>query len=308
VNEVDRVKLIAAASGISVRKVTILPGGNQNFVARVQGETDDVVVRFARDPSQMVDPFDIEVWALRAAAEAGIHTSAVVARGRVADTSYLVVEYIAGTTASPDDLEAWRAVGVWLRALSKVDTTAAPPEFFSRFGRDLDAAWNAHVSYNLAELTEDDPLIQLGVYRRSDQDTIRAMLSSHLNRALPQGLIHGDLSTRNVLSGYRYAVIDWGAAHAGPVPWGDLDVLHRWHVMEDRQSPVSAAAWAEVLRAAEIDPEFAKPVLSELAVLGALDVVRWALEQRPDELDEFRDRSSAVIRRMLIEREASTSM
>jgi hypothetical protein len=78
--------------------------------------------------------------------------------------------------------------------------------------------------------------------------------------------------------------------------------------MEDRQSPVSAAAWAEVLRAAEIDPEFAKPVLSELAVLGALDVVRWALEQRPDELDELRDRSSAVIRRMLIERETSTSM
>jgi hypothetical protein len=65
VNEVDRVKLIAAASGISVRKVTMLPGGYQNFVARVQGETDDVVVRFARDPSQMVDPFDIEVWAPR---------------------------------------------------------------------------------------------------------------------------------------------------------------------------------------------------------------------------------------------------
>lgn len=220
----------------------MLPGGNENVVARVQGETRDVVVRFARDPSRMVDPFDIEVWALKAAADAGIHTSAVVDRGWAADTSYLVVEYIAGTTASADDLGAWRAVGTALRALSTVDTENAPTELFSRFGRDLDAAWRAHVSCNLAELTDDDPLIQLGVYGRSGQDTIRAMLSSHLERALPQGLTHGDLSTRNVVSGDRYAIIDWGAAHVGPAPWGDLDVLYRWHVMDDPQSPISADA------------------------------------------------------------------
>ncbi|WP_046013720.1 phosphotransferase family protein [Microbacterium sp. SA39] len=301
-NEADRVELIAATSGITARTVTMLPGGNQNVVARVQSETRDVVVRFARDPSQAVDPFDIEVWALEAAADAGIHTSAVVARGWAADTSYLVVEYIAGSTASPDDLEAWHAVGTWLRALSTVDTTSAPAELFSRFGRDLDAAWRAHVVYNLAELTDDDPLIELGVYERSDQDTIRAMLASHLNRALPQGLIHGDLSTRNVVSGDRYAVIDWGAAHAGPVPWGDLDVLHRWHVMEDPQSPVSADAWAEVLRGAGIDPEIARPVLRELAVLGAMDVVRWAIAQCPDRLDELRESSRRVIHRMLMAR------
>ena len=297
-------KLIAASSGISVRTVTMLPGGNENFVARVQGENHDVVVRFARDPSQTVDPFDIELWALEAAAEVGIHTSAVVARGRAADTSYLVVECIAGTTASPDDLEAWHAIGTSLRALSTVDTATAPSTLFSRFGRDLDAAWRAHVSYNLAMLTDEDPLIQLGVYRRSDQETIRAMLSSQLERALPQGLIHGDLSTRNVVAGTRYAVIDWGAAHAGPVPWGDLDVLHRWHVMESRQSPVSAAAWAEVLRGAGIDPETARPVLWELAVLGALDVVRWAREQRPDRLEELRESSRRVIDRMLMARDA----
>jgi aminoglycoside phosphotransferase (APT) family kinase protein len=277
----------------------MLPGGNQNVVARVRSETHDVVVRFARDPSQAVDPFDIEVWALEAAADAGIHTSILVDRGWTADTSYLVVEYIPGTPASPDDLEAWRAVGTWLQALSTVDTKNAPAELFSRFGRDLDAAWHAHVVYNLAELTDDDPLIPLGVYERSDQNVIRTLLSSHLNRALPQGLIHGDLSTRNVLSGEGYAVIDWGAAHAGPVPWGDLDVLHRWHVMEDPQSPVSADAWAEVLRGAGIDPDGARPVLRELAVLGALDVVRWTLEQCPDRLAELRESSRGVIRRML---------
>lgn len=134
-NEVDRVKLIAAASGISARKVTMLPGGKQNFVARVQGGADDVVVRFARDPSQVVDPFDIEVWALRAAAAAGIHTSAVVARGRVADTSYLVMEYIAGTTASPSDLGAWRAVGVWLRLSPR--SIRQPPRPSSSRGSDV---------------------------------------------------------------------------------------------------------------------------------------------------------------------------
>lgn len=278
-----------------------------HVVARVRDETHDVVVRFARDHARMVDPFDIEVWALQAAADAGINTSDVVARGWAADTSYLVVKYLPGTTASPDDLEAWRTIGWSLRALSKVDTATAPPALFSRFGCDLDTAWTAHVSYNLVNLTDDDPLIGLEVYERSDQDTIRAMLSSHLDRALPQGLIHGDLSTRNVLSGEQYAVIDWGSAHAGPVPWGDLDVLHRWHVMEDQQSPVSEAAWAQVLRGAAIDLAVAKPLLLELAVLGALDVVRWALVQRPDRLDELRDYSSRVIHRMLRSREATGS-
>lgn len=170
----DRVKLIAASLGVSARNVTMLPGGNQNVVARVRDDTHDVVVRFAKDHARMVDPFDIEVWALEAAADVGIHTSEVVARDWAADTSYLVVRYLAGTTASPDGLEAWRTIGWSLRALSKVNTATAPPALFSRFRCDPDTAWIAHVSYNLVSLTDEDPLIGLGVYERNDQDPIHA--------------------------------------------------------------------------------------------------------------------------------------
>lgn len=294
-------RAVALSLGIQVDQATELIGGNQNHVVRVRGGGRDVVVRFAKDENRaVVDPFDVEAWCLGAAATAGIRTSTLVARGLHEGLSYLVVDYIPGATAAADDLDAWREIGRITTALAGVDVAAAPDALFSRFGRDLVAAWDAHLAYNLAALDDGDPICAAGVYHAEDRDALRETLSRLAHRGLHQGVVHGDLSTRNLLAKDGYAVIDWGSAHTGPAGWGDLDQINRWRLLGDPDVPVSETAWAAVLDGAGLDEAIAQAVLDELAVLHALDVVRWAREKRPDRLADLTRQSTGILRALTL--------
>ena len=286
---------IVRSLGISVARASVLQGGNQNHVVRVNGDGCDLVVRFAKVNDQVADPFDVEAWCLRAAAAAGIPSSPMVARGWLEGLSYLVVDYVAGSTPAASDPGAWRSIGSFASALAKLDVSDAPESLFSRFGRDLDVAWLAHLDYNRGALSDGDVLVALDVYRPDQRSCLLHLLDSLQQRSLPQGLIHGDMSTRNLLGGERYTLIDWGAAAVGPVVWGDLERIHRWKLLADPESPVSDLAWANVLEGSGLTDAEATTVVRELTVLQALDVIRWALEVRPDRLNDLIPQSTALL-------------
>ncbi|GAA1311041.1 MAG: phosphotransferase [Brachybacterium tyrofermentans] len=307
-DDVARALEIAASLGVEGIRAEALPGGNQNHVVRVRSVDDDIVVRFARAPERSGDPFDVEAWCLRATARSGVRTSDLVARGRLEGLSYLVASYVPGEPAAPEDLQGWEAIGEFTSALRGISTRDAPDALFSRFGRDLDAAWEQHLVYNLASLEPDDPLISLGVYPRSRRCELRDVVVSVSTRKLPQGVIHGDAAHRNLLrDGGIYTVIDWGAASVGPVMWGDLERIFRWHRLGDKESPVSDAAWECVLEGAGLSRTEAEPVVRDLAAVHALDVVRWAIDIRPDRLDEIVADSRDVLAAMIFTPERSRS-
>lgn len=292
----DRALDIARSLGVDARSAEPLPGGNQNHVVRVRSADEDIVVRFARDPERSGDPFDVEAWCLRAAAAAGLRTSSFIDRGWHDGLSYLAVAYIPGSAAAPDDLRGWRTIGEFAAALRGVPLHDAPRALFSRFGRDLDRAWAEHLAYNLACLEPADPLMALGVYPGSRRRELQDLVTSVSARKLAQGLIHGDTSHRNLLRHDDvYTVIDWGTASAGPVLWGDLERIYRWHLTGDPESPVNVAAWEGVLDGAALHRGEAEPVVRELAALHALDIVRWAIDRRPDRLAEIASSSRDVL-------------
>ena len=307
-DEIARAVQIARSLGIGADHAEALPGGNENHVVRVRSAHDDIVVRFARDPGRSEDPFDVEAWCLRAAARAGLRTSRLIERGWLEGLSYLVVSYVPGVPAAADDLRGWTALGEFTGALRGISTHDAPDAAFTRFGRDLDRAWEQHLAYNLDALGPDDPLLPLGIYPRSRQSELREIVASLAARTLPQGLVHGDTAHRNLLRhGDVYTVIDWGAATTGPVMWGDLARVFRWHRMEDRQSPVSAAAWDHALDGAGLTRAEAEPVLRELTAVHALDLVRWALARRPDRLARIADESRDVLVAMILDQRPGPS-
>lgn len=298
---VVRAEAVAGSLGGGVFRGEVLPGGNENHAVRVTSRIDDLVVRFARDSARTDDPFDAEAWCLVAAAEAGVRTSVLIGRGSLEGVSYLVTRYIPGETAAHEDLSGWHAIGEFTRSLRRISTIGAPGEMFSRFGRDLDHAWQEHLRYNVASLIAGDPLIPLDVYPASRRGELRDTVESLAARRLPQGLVHGDASHRNLLrSGDGdYTVIDWGAVSTGPSMWGDLARIYRWHILSDRESPVSAVAWESVLDGAGLDRVAAEPVVRELAALHALDIVRWAISHRPERLEEIIASSRSVLHEVL---------
>jgi hypothetical protein len=121
---------LADELGFGADTIEVLAGGNQNHAVRLRTRSSDVVLRFARDTNRLtMDAFDVEQWCSRAAAEAGIATPATLARAQVRGHSVIVQEFVPG----------------------------APAGLFSRFGRDLDAAWIQHIDYNLEALTPGNP-------------------------------------------------------------------------------------------------------------------------------------------------------
>lgn len=135
------------------------------------------------------------------------------------------------------------------------------------------------------KLTPADPLIELGVYPTGQQERLRAALLELNDADLAFGLSHGDLSLRNLVvpDTGDPVLIDWGSASAGPLPFGDLLPAVRAHRLIDDPSSAELEALAVGLgvRLDEI-----QKALERLLLLDALDLVRWAIDQRPDRLHD----------------------
>ncbi|SDB89262.1 Ser/Thr protein kinase RdoA involved in Cpx stress response, MazF antagonist [Sanguibacter gelidistatuariae] len=285
----DRVRRIMALHGLPASPTAASPiPGVENEVTMVGPSRDRYVVRWPRDLAG--GDFTAEIWAADRARACGVPTPEVVAAGILDKVSYSVHRYVegrdGGSVRSPD---LWRTVGGYAAAIATVPLDAAAPDsLFSRFGRDLRAAWQAHLAYNLDALDDSDPLVALGVYTRSEQSRIRSAVEELVREPqgspLRHGLLHGDLALRNVVvpDDGPPVLIDWGSATTGPVPYTDL--LHLLRARETDGAPDDAEleAFADGYG---VNLTAIRPQLESLRLLAAVDLVRWARDRRPDRLE-----------------------
>jgi aminoglycoside phosphotransferase (APT) family kinase protein len=279
---------IAASHGLPAQPVAELSGlGSVNHVFVIGDAAERFVIRFPIDPLRE-NEFATEAWCLELAASLGIPGPATIASGTFSGIPYAVqrfVPHVARDRLGRPDL--WRTLGRYARLINDVAVPDdAPAGLFSRFGRDLPAAWQAHLAYNLAELTSEDALISLGVYPREEQPRLKAMIAELAGTPMAFGMSHGDLAARNVLVSPDGALVlmDWGSATCGPVPYTDLLTLHHHHDQDDDPSADDLAAFSAGYG---IDLGEVGPTLEALRQLAALDLVRWALDRRPDRLPEL---------------------
>lgn len=274
---------IGELHGLHAPSVTPIVGaGSANHVFVVRSSEVTLVVRFAIDVARQ-DSVDLEAWALTQAARHGIPSPSVVATGCLSGLPYLVqtfVEGVSGTERRTPQL--WRTLGEYASRMHDIPITAeAPDALFSRFGRDLPQAWRAHLQYNMDQLVETDPLIALGVYEIGQQSSLRARITNLEATDLTFGLNHGDLSMKNLLVP-EYGVpvlIDWGSARTGPSPFLDFVGLLTAHRLQNDPSDQELLAFADGYG---VSLDKIRETLENLAVIEALDLVRWAIDQRPD--------------------------
>ena len=250
----------------------------------VVGDPGDRYVVRARSGHGALAEFEAEAWCSAAARGVGLVTPRILFWGVEEGASYSVQEAVEGDSGErhrDDDL--WRFLGESARKIASIDLRCAPEILFSRFGRDLSAAWRSHLFYNLDQLTLADPLIVLGAYGADELKVLRAMVSSISRQSFDQGLLHGDLALRNVLlpTVGEPVLIDWGSARTGPVPSTDLINLLRNR--DDQQNPtdVEIDAFASGFGSG---PELIQGV-RDLRVLHCLDVARWALDHAPERVE-----------------------
>jgi len=288
-------RLVPRAAG--TRQASVLPGVD-NHVVRVWGTGVDVVVRTPRD-TRAPDTYPGERWAADHARRHGVATPRVLAcsQGGPGEAPVMIVEHVASL---PSERDPWDDLGRLAAALAEVPVAGAsgiaaadhvpaagpvPDALLTRFGPDLPEAWRAHLRYGLDSLVPGDRLLDLGVYTERRRGPLRAALEQLAAESAGwrHGLVHGDLAPRNLVprGDDDPVLIDWGTARTGPVPWLELDAVHRWSALEGLVAPDELRRFAGGLG---VDLDAALPTLRRLALLHHLDLVRWALERRPGRL------------------------
>ena len=282
---------IAVEHGMVGATMTSLAGtGLVNHVFRATAADRSWVVRFALDPRE-ANEYDVEAWAMSAARGAGMPVDEVVAHGVLDSVPYLVQEYVAPEGALADP---WTTLGGFARDIAGIPIGKdAPDALFSRFGRDLRAAWQEHIAYNLAAL-DADPLVAAGVYHPDLLPRIQDDLAFLAGFPFDFGLAHGDLAPRNLIpqAHGRAVLIDWENASTGPTPWTDCLRVFEWAVAAEDGD---LEAFARFVAAAGLEVDAAAPIVERMLVLQLLDVTRWAADRRPDLFEKHRNAAAEGI-------------
>ena len=257
------------AEALGETKVEVIPltgRGTVNHVFHVAGSSDRVVVRLNSESHRM-DEFRKEQWAMLRAREQGVATPDVLTIGRQEDVSYQVQTYVDGEHPDSQDLIRWEELG---EVLSRVHRASVD-------GWRQAQNWGELVRYGLSQLGPQDPLRRHGLLDAYTSSSLGEIWEGQPD--LPVGLCHGDVAMRNVLvdPGGRLVLLDWGCASVGVVPLADVKTV----VGEsDPNGPAMTAffqgygtRWDDLLES-----------LTSFATLKAVDLCRWAIDQRPKEL------------------------
>lgn len=275
--------------------VTVLADGDAGYVVRV------ALPGFSHGT-----PLESQTWSQEQAAAAGVPVPAVVATGVAqgpdGEIPYQIQARVHGVsgaevaTASTEHA-LWHTLGRYAGRAATSRFEDAPDDLFTRFGRDPEAAWTAHLAHHGRVHHAGGRLLDLEVYDTGDLPGLRAMLdrleSNSVRQDLRFGLVHGDPGPHNLLipPGREPVLLDWGNARISLIGYdelidpGDLAGTRLLDRNEPAQVEAIEAAYIAGL-AEESGIVLKKEVLADLRLLSALDLVGWALDRAPERVNE----------------------
>lgn len=256
--------------------------GSVNQVFEVKGNKEAYIIRLNEAYKRL--EYQKEYWCMNKLAELGIPTPKVLGMGMMHDLLYMIqakVPGINGSTCKPSESpEIWQQLGSYAATYQQIKRIEEDEVEAAEFHKD----WKARLQYNLDELNEDDSLLQQEIFSRAAQQQAKEVLSDLALKDFDTGLVHGDLSPRNVIlnEGTGY-LLDWGTAEINVVPHMEIGILLMSGEASDEEFQLFLAGFGiSALDYKEIEGE-----INLLNLLHHLDKYRWAEGQQGLDLEEF---------------------
>lgn len=280
-DEIDLVeKIIHLKTGQDAIQINpILGYGSVNQIYAVLSKKQDYVVRLNGEDKAKYE-FPKEQWCLEAAAKLGIPSPIVLGIGYLEGYSYMLQNRIEGQNGTlcteTENLEIWETLGRYTRSFSALQCHGYGFKINTNRIAEFSSSWERHIAYNLSELTPDDPLLKNKVLSKKEQDSIRGIVDSLRKEKFSFGLVHGDLSLRNVIvQRGKVFLLDWGTAAIDVAPHGEFVCL-----LENNE--ITTSQMARFLKGLGLDKALYKKMestIQKLRLLNSLDKYRWALGQ-----------------------------
>lgn len=276
--------------------------GFVNQVYRVDTERRKAIVRLNQADSYA--EYVKEKWCLEQAAAAGIPGPRVLAIGIEDGQAYMLQSFVEGENGletAGADIRIWRRLGEYARVIHEIPVQGYGGElvdpvhgiFRNPPHPGSDGSWHGYIRYNIDSLTESDPLLGLGVITKTQSKQAKAIFGKLAAQTFRFGLIHCDLSAKNVLvdpeeqaegeEDGAISLLDWGGAEVYPVPHGDVIQLMLMQFRDGTPDAEQFGAFAEGYR---LSPEQLSEA-RELMLLRSFDTVRWAIDCAPEQTGKF---------------------
>lgn len=275
----------------------IIEKGSVNQIFVVRTGTGSLIVRL-NEAEHYFEEYERERRCIEQAAYIGVPGPVVLETGTVGAAAYMIESLIEGENgedSSPDKLELWQKLGHYARLIHSIKAVPSPGLELTNFD-NFAITWQGFLNYNIESLTEDDPLIKLGVFDKTQIIEIKRNFEALRNRKYNFGLVHSDLAPRNTIvepSG-RVSLLDWGCAEINIVPHTELVVLLGWQINEYYPSEVEFKAFLRGYGLSWADYELLKPEVEILLLLRSIDTVRWAIERKPDRVQPLAAKAKKV--------------
>ena len=281
----------------------IVGKGSVNHIFLVARDGAEIVIRLSdiHDQERALRFYEKERWCIEQATALGIPGPTVLALDVMDERPYMLqtrVRGLNGEDSTLGDKAICFTLGQYARRIHSITLSGFGEDLADFHRSDGMAQWRRWVNYNSDSLTEDDPLLALGVYSPKQTPAIRHCFELLKTQQVVLALNHGDLSARNTVvdeSGH-ITLLDWGCAEAHLVPHYDLLCMMQQDNFREAQLQAFVAGYG--LSA----DEFARVrvELNGLRLLKAFDLVRWAIDRNPARVQEKVKRARYILQQLAL--------
>lgn len=273
---------------------------NQVFIA----ETGDskVVIRMNNEPGSL-DQFRKEAWCIEQATNHGIPGAKVLSLGSHNEWSFIVQTFLPGTHGADggvDPAHTSYELGVYARKIHTIPVNGFGDRMDPNTPGHFNGSWDDYINYNINSLDSQDKLLELDVISPEHQRKVRSLFESFKGSTLNFGLNHGDISLKNSIIGSKDVyLIDWGSAEVNVVPHLDLVGIMGWAENSDHPSNIDLGSFLQGYGLSENQFQSIENELRAFALLRDIDKLRWAIDRKPEKIDQFVIRARTSVEKAL---------
>lgn len=280
--------IISRMQGQKIIKIKPIVGkGDVNQIFVITLETKKVLLRINSKEGSL-DEFKKEVWCIKKAKGKGVLAPNILGVGKYKGYSFMVYEFIEGKSGEEikNRNSVWVTLGEYANKVNSINVKGYGLRFSPEKETFLDS-WERYISYNIESLNESDKLLELKVYNKTQLQVIRGWFIGLKKKRYKIGVVHNDLSLRNVVVGKEGKVflIDWGCAEANIVPYAEfVEILGAGHMDLKIPTVGEINSFLEGYGISKKQFNKLKKEISKFLLLVSFDKVRWAVEKSPKDV------------------------
>lgn len=284
-------KIISKSVKQEIKKIKpILGKGDVNEISIIELDSKKVLLRINSKWDGLIE-FKKEEWCINEAKKNGILCSNILEIGKYKKYSYMIYDFIEGKSGKEikNKREIWTTIGKYAKLINSIKVKGFGLRFSPKENQFTES-WEKYIDYNIKSLNDEDKLIELKVYKKEELPKIKKYFFDLKQNKMNKGLVHNDLSLRNVVVDKkgRVFLIDWGCAEANFVPHGEfVEILGAGHMDLKVPTNEEIECFLKGYGISKRKFEILKKDISKFLLLVSFDKLRWAIDKSPKDIKEM---------------------